>query len=189
MGRPSFRRRKFFIKKEFQGKFIALYSLVVVLLAGLTTLALNMRLHQVIDDQIYTSHVRVQRTGEIFLQPLLEINLYALFAICGLVLLCSLVVFKRLNRHFSRMDSGFRAMAEGDYRSYTPAVSHFEEINSLIDLVKRAQQQYGEQHAELIDIGGALRRVVDQGASIDQLRSQQQRLNKLLQRTILPESA
>jgi hypothetical protein len=188
MGRPSFRRRKFFIKKEFQGKFIALYSLGVVLLAGLTTLGLNTRLHQVIDAQIYTSHVRVQRTGEIFLRPLLEINLYALFAICGLVLVSSLIIFKRLNRHFSRMDKGFRAMAEGDYQGYVPVASHFEEINSLIDMVKNAQQQYGEQHAELMDVGAALQREVEQGASVEQLKPLHQRLSKILQRTILPES-
>jgi len=187
MGRPSFRRRKFFIKKEFQGKFIAFYTLGVVLLAGLATLALNTRLHQVIDDQIYTSHVRVQRTGEIFIQPLLEINLYALLAICVLVLLSSLVVFKRLNQHFSRMDRGFRAMAVGDYQSYTPAASKFEEINALIQLVANAQQHYGAQQAELSEIGAALQRELAQPLSYEQLRLQHQRLTKILRQTILPE--
>lgn len=187
MARPSFRRRKFFIKKEFQGKFIAFYTLGIVLLAGLTTLTLNARLHQEIDTQIYTSHVKVQRTGEIFLQPLLEINLYAILAIAILVLLSSMVVFKRLNKHFSQMNKGFIAMAAGDYQSYAPAASHFEEINAFIHMVEKAQQRYGEQHSELAAIGAELKGELDRGAETEPLRLLHQRLKTLSQKTILPE--
>ncbi len=188
MGRPSLRRRKFFIKKEFQGKFIAFYSIGVVVLAGVTTLVLNNWLHKVVDKQLYSSHMKVQRTGELFLTPLIQTNLYAMLGVSLLILVFSVVVFKRLNRHFSLMDQAFHAMAAGDYRSYDPPASHFEEINELIDMVRSSQDEYSQRRAELVTLTTEIESAVAAGCSQDRLRSLHQRLATAVGRTRLPES-
>ncbi len=189
MGRPSLRRRKFFIKKEFQGKFIALYSVGVVLLAGVTTLVLNSWLHKVIDTQLYSSHMKVQRTGELFLTPLIQTNLYAMLAVSLLILIFSIVVFKRLNNHFSRMDQAFNAMAEGDYSSYDPPASHFEEINELIDMVRLTQDEYGQRYSELAALVEEIESTIAAGCSPKELRSLHQQLEAAITRIQLPESS
>ncbi len=189
MGRPSLRRRKFFIKKEFQGKFIAFYTISIVVLSGLTTLALNSWLHQVVDDQLYSSHMKIHRTGELFLEPLIKTNLYALATLALLVLFCSIIIFKRLNRHFLRMDLAFHAMAEGDYESYTPPESHFDEINDMVELVKKAQYEYRGLTQELRDLTGEIDQCVKEGCSAGQIRSLHDRLQDAIHRVQLPAAS
>lgn len=189
MGRPSLRRRKFFIKKEFQGKFIALYAVGVVVLSGIATLVLNSWLHKVVDEQLYSSHMKVHRTGELFLAPLIQTNLYALLAISLLILIFSLVVFKRLNRHFSRMDLAFHAMADGDYQSYIPPASRFEEINDMIDLVRRTQDEYGELTRQISTIAREIDSVVEEGCSQEHLKGLHGRLAQFVRHIQLPEKA
>ncbi len=186
MGRPSFRRRKFFIKKEFQGKFIALYTIGVIALAGVTTLVLNGWLHRVVDQQLYSSHMKFQRTGELFLTPLIQTNLYALLSVSLLILLCSVIVFKRLNRHFCRMDQAFIAMSRGDYRSYDPPSSRFEELSDMIDLVRKTQDEYADQTAELKGIVQEIESAIAAGYSRDQIKSLHGRLSSAVRRVQLP---
>ncbi len=187
MGRPSFRRRKFFIKKEFQGKFIAIYTIGVIALAGITTLVLNDWLHRVVDEQLYSSHMKVQRTGELFLAPLIQTNLYAMLSVSLLILIFSVVVFRRLNNHFSRMDLAFNAMAGGDYKSYVPPSSRFEEINSMIDLVRKSQDSYSGKTVELREITREIEAVVATDCSPEQLRALHERLSLAIRRVQLPE--
>lgn len=186
MGRPSLRRRKFFIKKEFQGKFIAFYTIGVVVLAGATTLVLNSWLHQIVDEQLYSSHMKVHRTGELFMTPLIQTNLYSLVALTLLVLICSLVVFKRLNRHFVRMDKAFHAMAIGDYASYDPPGSRFEELNDMIDMVRKAQDEYHDRITELKTLTGELTAALEHGCPPDQIKGLHDRLAGAVRGVSLP---
>jgi len=188
MGRPSFRRRKFFIKKEFQGKFIAFYTLGVIALSGVTTLILNSWLHQVVDDQLYSSHMKVQRTGELFLTPLIKTNLYAMLSVSLLILVFSVIVFKRLNRHFSRMDQAFNAMSTGDYKSYDPTPSRFEEINSMIDLVRKSQDDYCELTVDLLSITKEIDLAIETDSSPGKIKALHGRLSKAISQVQLPET-
>jgi methyl-accepting chemotaxis protein len=189
MGRPRFRRRKFFIKKEFQGKFIAAYTIGVIALAGVTTLVLNSWLHTVVDEQLYSSHMKVHRTGELFLTPLIQTNLYALLAVSLLVLIFSIVVFRRLNKHFSRMDAAFNKMAAGDYESYDPPSSRFEEINAMIDLVRKSQDDYRGLTAALSTITREIGSAVQSGCSQSEIKALHDRLTRAINQVQLPESA
>jgi methyl-accepting chemotaxis protein len=182
-------RRKFFIKKEFQGKFIAIYTLGVVALAGVATLVLNSRLHKVVEEHLYSSHMKVQRTGELIMTPLFQVNFYAMLALGLLVLISSVILFKRLNRHFCRMDLAFNAMAEGDYQSYDPPGSRFEEINAMIDLVRKTQDVYGEQIAELKNIAQELNAVLDADPAPGQIKALHERLSQAINQVRLPETS
>ena len=187
MQRPSFLRRKFFIKKEFQSKFIAIYALGVIALSGMTTLILNSWLHKIVDEQLYSSHMKVQRTGELFLIPLIQTNLYAVLAISLLILIFSVIIFKRLNNHFFRMDKAFNSMAEGDYQSYDPPPSRFEEINALIDLVRRAQDDYSVLTADLTKITKDIIAEVEAGCSPEKIKQLHDRLAQSIKQVQLPE--
>jgi methyl-accepting chemotaxis protein len=188
MGRPSFRRRKFFIKKEFQGKFIAIYAIGVFILSGATTLILNSWLHKIVDEQLYSSHMKVQRTGELFLAPLIQTNLYAMLAVSLLILIFSVVVFKRLNNHFLRMDRAFKAMAEGDYQSYDPPGSRFEEINAMVDLVRSAQDDYSSLTNDLAKVTKEIDAAVKAGCSAEKMKQLHERLALMVNQVQLPET-
>ena len=188
MGRPGFRRRKFFIKKEFQGKFIALYAVGVIALAGITTMILNGWLHKVVNEQLSISHMKIHRTGDVFLAPLIQANLYAILAIILLILIVSVIVFKRLNRHFTRMDQAFHAMAEGDYQSYDPPSSRFEEVNAMIDLVCKVQDEYGDQTAELKSLTQEISSVIDAGWTEGRIKALHGRLSQAIKQVRLPEN-
>ena len=188
MGRPSFRRRKFFIKKEFQGKFIAFYTIGVIAMAGATTLILNKRLHTVVDEQLYSSHMKVHRTGELFLTPLIQTNMYAMLAISIAILIFSVVVFKRLNRHFTRMHDAFEEMTKDNYSSYDPQASRFEEISQMIDMVRQAQDLYGERMDELKRLTGYVQTALDAGCPPEQIHRLHESLSAAVRQIRLPET-
>jgi methyl-accepting chemotaxis protein len=145
MARAASRRRQFFVKKEFQGKFILLYAVVIIGLAGFITFMLFQNGQDVLTRNLYVSHLKVQSTGEILFGLLFKTNVFALLAIVLLVIVLSFIVFSRLNAHFFHMEQRLEAMAQGDFTSLPQPASHFNEISRLISMVQSAQTDYRQR--------------------------------------------
>lgn len=131
-----YRRRQFFIKKEFQSKFILLYTLTLVLLAGLTTWLLALKINRALEWHIYSSHLKIERTGDFISGLLFETNLEASLAILAIVTLLSMIVVKRLNRHFYRMCRTLNSMSRGEFSVDRQPPSRFHEISLVINMVE-----------------------------------------------------
>jgi len=145
MAQAASRRRQFFIKKEFQGKFILLYAMVIICLAGLITFQLFRSGQDVLTRNLYVSHLKVQSTGEILFGLLLKTNVFALLGIVLVVIILSFIVFSRLNAHFFRMEQRLEAMTQGDFSFSPQPASHFNEISRLISMVQSAQSDYRQR--------------------------------------------
>jgi hypothetical protein len=131
--------------------------------------------------------MKIHRTGELFLAPLIQTNIYSILAVTFFSLIFSIVVFKRLNRHFTRMDHAFRAMAEGNYRSYDPPGSCIIEINEMIDLVRKTQNEYGVWTTELTKLTHEIDAAVNAGCVPDKINALHGRLALAISRIQLPE--
>lgn len=181
------RRRQFFIKKEFQGKFILLYAFLIISLAILTSYGLFLSIQKTLESQLYSSHLKIERSGDLLQGILLKTNVAAIFAIIVLVVVLSLYIFRRLNTHFFLMEQRIDAMSRGDFTLDMQAPSRFNEISRLISLIEQTQHDYRQRFdaiaATLDDIDEAL----NNGADPEQLQAGRARLSKLLQEVALPE--
>lgn len=181
MSHYPYRRRQFFIKKELQGKFILFYAVTLVALAGMITWALSIKIDRALEWHIYSSHLKLQRTGDLLVGLLLETNVIAIAAILALVMIISVLVVNRLNLHFYRMCNVVDAMSNGRFTAPKPPRSMFHEVSVVIDLVDELRGHYQDRYAQLRQ----LTRQLD-SATHEDLPGIRQRLHSYLSQTYLP---
>lgn len=181
------RRRLFFIKKEFQGKFILLYALCVIGPAGLAVTALYVQARMTLEKYLFSSHLKITHTGEIFSGLLIKTNLISSALMIVLVLLLSLYIFRRLNTHFFRMEERFDAMGRGDFSPSPQPPSRFNEVSTLINLSEQTRQNYHERFRKIEALLNKLEDRLTTGAATAELREISKELAVHLQRVSLPE--
>lgn len=140
---------QFFVKKDVRKKFILLYALCVVGPAALAALSLYVTARLELEKFLFSSHLKITNSGEIFGGLMLNINLISLVLIVVLIVLLSLYVFRRLNTHFYQMEDRFNGMGRGDFSLPAQQLSCFNEISSLITLSEQTRQDYRQRFAEL----------------------------------------
>lgn len=181
------RRRQFFIRKEFQGKFILLYALCAIGPAGLAVTVLYAQSRMALEKYLFSSHLKITHTGEIFSSLLIRTNLISSALVVVLVMLLSLYIFRRLNTHFSRMEARFDAMGRGDFSPLPPLPSRFKEVSNLINLSEQTRQNYCERFRDIEALLKKLEESLTAGTATAELRQLSKELGKHLQRVSLPE--
>lgn len=181
------RRRQFFIKKEFQGIFILLYSICVIGPAGLAVGGLYVKAQLKLEKLLFSSHLKITNTGEIFRDLLLTTNIISSALIVVLVTLLSLYIFRRLNKHFYRMEERFEAMGRGDFSLQPQQPSRFNEISTLIDLAEQTRQDYRERFREVDLLLENLDKNLTADTTAAELRKFSEKLAMQLSRVNLPE--
>lgn len=182
------RRRQFFIKKEFQGKFILLFALCVIAPAGLSVTALYVQARMALEKYLFSSHLKITHTGEIFSGLLIKTNLIGSALMIVLVMLLSLYIFRRLNTHFFRMEARLDAMGRGDFSPLPQLPSRFNEVSTLINLSEQTRQNYRERFREIEVLLNKLEEKLTAGAATAELREISKELAVHLQRVSLPET-
>lgn len=183
------RRRQFFIKKEFQGKFIVLFALCIVGPVGLAVTALYVQARMELEKYLFTSHLKITNTGEIFSGLLIKTNLISSALMIMLVMCLSLYIFHRLNIHFFRMEARFDAMGQGDFSPLPQPQSRFNEVSNLINLSEQTRQNYRARFAEIESLLNKLEDRLAAGVATAELRQLSEELAKHLQRVRLPETS
>ena len=182
------RRRQFFIKKEFQGKFILFYALCVIGPAGLAVIALYVQSRLALEKYLFSSHLKITHTGEIFSGLIIKTNLVSSAFMIVLVMLLSLYIFRRLNLHFFRMETRFDAMGRGDFSPLPQLASRFNEVSNLIKLSEQTRQNYHGRFREIETLLNRLEDSLTAGAATAELREISKELAVHLQRVSLPET-
>jgi hypothetical protein len=181
------RRRQFFIRKEFQGKFILLYALCAIGPAGLAVTALYAQARMALEKYLFSSHLKITHTGEIFSGLLIRTNLISSALVIVLVMLLSLYIFRRLNTHFFRMEARFDAMGRGDFSPLPQLPSRFKEVSTLIHHSEQTRQKYRERFREIELLLNKLEKSLTAGAATAELRQLSKELAGHLQLVSLPE--
>lgn len=181
------RRRNFFIKREFQGKFILVYAAALIGVAGLTTWLLSIKISNALEWHLYSSHLQVERTGDFMIGLLVETNAIAILAILGLIILLTVVIVNRLNHHFLRMGLSVKAMADGDFTTPAQSPSQFHEITNVINLCEEMKMHYREKFARINEALQFIEIGCRGDGDTDQLRKGRNQLDQLLSQVYLPE--
>lgn len=180
---------QFFIKKDVRKRFLLLYTLCVLGPAGLAVLALYLTARLELEKILFSSHLKISDSGEIFGGLMVKTNLISLVIIVVLVMLLSLYFFRRLNIHFQRIRDRFEGMARGDFSLPAQQLSCFNEISSLIALSEQTRQDYRQRFAELDLLLDKLDDRLASGASTVELRELAEKLAGQLRQVTLPEGS
>jgi len=183
------RRRQFFIKKEFQGKFILLFALCVIGPVSLAVTALYVQARTELERYFFSSHLKITNTGEIFSGLLIKTNLISSALMVVLVMLLTLYIFHRLNTHFFRMEARFDAIGRGDFSLLPQPPSRFNEVSTLINLSEQTRQNYRERFRQIEVLLSKLEDSLTAGAGTAELRQISKELAVHLQRVSLPEGS
>lgn len=139
MARPVYFKRQYLIKKQFQWKFILLYALSVLGIVGLATYVLYLQIDTAVEKHLYSTHIKINQVGDFLVELLFEVNFYTISAVFIVVLVVSLIVFRGINRNFSRMEETLVAMGSGNYSTPYIAGRSFTEIGNLASLLEQAR--------------------------------------------------
>lgn len=179
MARLKFYQRQFFIKKDFQAKFILLYLLSVLVIVGLSSWFLFVQIKRAVEKNLYSTHMKVDQVGDFLARLLFSANFTSVLAIVVTVLLLSLLVFHRINRKFAQLDAAIVEMGRGDFSSTGLVASRFLEVGELTAVVARTRQNCQTRFAVLDRTLTALEQACT-AADPEQLKTGKDRLDAVL---------
>lgn len=132
------RRRNYFIKKGFQGRFILKFLGVVTFGSAMSGYVMYLLVDKDVEDAFYSSHIKLSTTGQLLLPTLLKVNfgvlVLVLLAVAAITLSISHKVagpLHRLGRDAERIGRGdltgsFRLRTNDELKSLAKT---FEDMN------------------------------------------------------------
>ncbi len=185
------RRRKYFINKGYQGRFIA--SFITMSLSGviLTISAMFYYTHKGIEENLYRSHMKISSTSEIVVPVTVKVSL--LFFLLGLIVIGLLALYyeKKARRLVRDMLDGLEKLKEGrlDFEVRLGAEMEFPGLEaSLNNMVALNRARLSEMKAtvggitETLELLSAAAKEGVKGkvAAISELNEKLARLEKML---------
>lgn len=177
MARPNFFKRKFLIKKQFQGRFILLYSLAISIIVGLGTYFLFLQVRAAVEQHLYSTHIKIERVGDFLVNLLFSTNFTIILIIVAVILILSLIIFRKINNNFSKMEETIQAMAEGDFNKPFSCDGCFMEAGDLTSILEQTRINNLTRFEQLND---ALNDLEQGSADQKLLQNGKDKLRKLL---------
>ncbi len=166
--KPTYRRRNFYIDKDFQNKFIFKFCALVAFGAGLTILVLYMLSQQSTSVSFVNARVKVMTTGD-FILPLLINTVLIVMAFVSIgAIAVTLFVSHKIAGPLYRFKQTFKELANGNFTNQirlrkgdqlvdvgedfnhmiTAVRSQLVEAKSLLALMKADMEAIGEFNVE-----------------------------------------
>lgn len=112
---PKYRRRTFFIKRRFQGRFIAGFSIAVFLGYFLNLLLVYFLIDRELTSELYRIHLRIRTTSEIAVPILWKLSLIIIPLIIVISAVLGYVLTRRVELPLIKFKQALKKTAEGDF--------------------------------------------------------------------------
>lgn len=139
------KRRNFFIKKDFQARFILRFSLLILIGSVISTGLLFYFSRGTLTSSFYKSRLVVQTTAEAILPAVLATNLITFIIISLASIAVCLFVSHKIAGPLFRFEKDIKSIGEGDLTLRI----HLRQKDQLVDLVRELNTMTGGLHARI----------------------------------------
>ena len=112
--KKPYKRRNYFIKKGFQGKFVLKFSLVAALGGVLAIGLFNFLAYRKLDQMQYKIHIFTESTGQLLFSEILYANLFALFFVFLVFIFATILIFWTITGPLHRIRTDLYRISQGD---------------------------------------------------------------------------
>lgn len=109
-----FRRRKYFIKKKLQFRFVFGFSLTVIIGFLTSWTLVYYMVDKRLSEALYRSHIKIDTTGELISNILLKINLIVIPSLILVVIIVGLIIVRNATNPILGLKEAFEALEHGD---------------------------------------------------------------------------
>ncbi|MBN1956897.1 MAG: hypothetical protein JXQ81_03255 [Desulfuromonadales bacterium] len=185
MARPSFLKRKFYIKKQFQGRFVLLYTLAISLIAGLGIVLLYWQIDRAVEQHLYKTHIKIARVSDFLVDLLFNVNFAIIGVIFIAVLIISLLVFRRINRNFLSMNETIQSIARGNFSRPFTCEKCLMQAGELTAILEQARINNRFWFEQLRDALNKIETGLKPGGDQQELERGREKLNAVLEKISL----
>ena len=175
----EYRRKKFYIDKIFQSKFLFLFLLLCFFGSAANVIYLSVSLKKAVESNLYRHRIVITNVNEIIANHVVSFNAVLLAVIALLAIVFYFLVRKRIKYFLDRLDSSLSVRKESSpFNSLDCDLpEEFEDINDLFSDFFKAVDRRLEADREVI---ASLKKFVD---SPDD-KAKQEVMERLVQRYI-----
>ncbi len=147
-GRRHYRRRNYFIKKDFQSRFVA--SFLVLGAAGFAAAGFFVyrSVSRRAEDLFYMSHIRVTSTSALVVPALLKVNFWIMLLVLAAVTAAVLIMSQRLAGPIFRFGKAAERIGGGDLTG-SLELREGDELRSLADSFNTMNGRLHEQFTDM----------------------------------------
>jgi len=109
------RRRNFFIKKEFQARFIGRFLGILTVGCAISGYLMYILVNRDIEDAFYKTHLQLSSTGQLFLPSMIKANLGILALVVVAVAVVTLLISHKIAGPLLRLGRSTEKIAKRDF--------------------------------------------------------------------------
>ena len=115
IGQPAFRRRKFFINRKLQSRFIAGFTLAVLLGLTANLLVSYFLIDRELNEELYKIHIKIRTTSEIAVPILLKLSAVTIPAILAASAVIGFFLTRRIEMPLLQFKDVIQSRSRGDF--------------------------------------------------------------------------
>jgi methyl-accepting chemotaxis protein len=156
----KYKRRTYFLKKGFQGRFVLQFLIVSVTGIVLAVGVFNFLAYRKIDSLLYSMTLRPDIAGSFFLEEALYSNIIAVSVVAVMCVLTSRAVFKKIAGPLSQIRSGLHMLQKGylGHKIFLRAGDEFSDFAEKINTMSYSlDEEFSEMKKSVSELSVALR--------------------------------
>lgn len=173
----SYKRKIFFIKKEFQIRFILKFCLLLLVGIAISTGLLFLFSQDTLTSSFHESRLVIKSTGQAILPSVIYTNLITLGLVTLATIVVTLFVSHKIAGPMFRFEKELKQVAEGDLTKRVV----LREKDQMTDMAESLNNMISSLHEKLLDIQTDVERIRQSASKQNAPKELIEELNKLHQ--------
>lgn len=161
-------RKTYYIKKDFQKRFILEYLALVIFGAAVANLMLYKLLDKGIDDAFYRAHIGITTTGDVVRSPLVLTNLAVLFASIAAISAFTFMSSWKIGSRLNSLAKGIEGLKNADL---TVQVESREGEDQFIELAGTFNKAVRQLNRKITSIKDEVKKIDEAVSGLEESRT------------------